>query len=197
MADYGITDAVSSTGTAANASKVGNYSPAATNTASTVAVRDSSGDLVTRLLRQEYATTGGTCAYILGQNAVGSGADNYARPIPLATLKTALGVTDITSPGSAPSFACRAWANFDEGTTVVINASGNIASVVRNSTGNYTVNFATAMPHANYVVTASINATAYNDWVFQPRSQTTTSFICDTKHGSSYGDVNLQIAVFC
>jgi hypothetical protein len=59
--------------------------------------------------------------------------------------------------GSAPVYACRAWVNFD-GTTATpstIRASGNVSSVTKNSTGNYTANFTTAMPDANYAYTAS------------------------------------------
>jgi hypothetical protein len=53
--------------------------------------------------------------------------------------------------GSAPKYACRAWVNFD-GTTGpgTIRASGNVSSVTRNATGDFTVNFATAMPDANF-----------------------------------------------
>ncbi|TIR24033.1 MAG: hypothetical protein E5X34_13340 [Mesorhizobium sp.] len=53
---------------------------AATATANTLAQRDASGDIVSRLFRSEYAVTGGT-AYFCGQNALGSGADNYIRPM--------------------------------------------------------------------------------------------------------------------
>ena len=45
----------------------------------------------------------------------------------------------------------KAWVNF-VGSTAVINASFNVSSVTRNSTGQYTVNFTTAMPNANYSV---------------------------------------------
>ncbi|HWR42780.1 beta strand repeat-containing protein [Sporomusa sp.] len=118
LAGYGITDAVSSTGTAANSIKVGGYSPALTNTASTVAIRDTSGDLVARLFRSEYTTTtGGTCAYILGQNAVGSGVDNYARPIPLATLKSAL--DNIVSPSGKQLFTSSGTFTVPAGITTV------------------------------------------------------------------------------
>lgn len=54
--------------------------------------------------------------------------------------------------GSAPVFACRAWVNFDGITGPTIRASGNVSSVVRNATGNYTVNFTTAMPDTNYAL---------------------------------------------
>ncbi|TJV70718.1 MAG: hypothetical protein E5X76_18145 [Mesorhizobium sp.] len=53
---------------------------ATTTTANTLAQRDASGDIVSRLFRSEYAVTGGT-AYFCGQNALGSGADNYIRPM--------------------------------------------------------------------------------------------------------------------
>jgi hypothetical protein len=53
--------------------------------------------------------------------------------------------------GSAPVYACRAWVNFN-GTTSpgTIRASGNVSSVTRNNTGDYTVNFTTAMSDANF-----------------------------------------------
>jgi hypothetical protein len=56
-----------------------------------------------------------------------------------------------------PSFGCRAWVNFN-GTTATpstIRGSGNVSSVTKNGTGNYTVNFTTAMPDANYSAIAS------------------------------------------
>jgi hypothetical protein len=59
--------------------------------------------------------------------------------------------------GSAPIYAARAWVNFD-GTTATpstIRGSGNVSSVTRNATGDYTVNFTTAMPDANYSVNVS------------------------------------------
>ncbi len=52
--------------------------------------------------------------------------------------------------GAAPKYACRAWVNFNGTGTVAIRASGNVSSITDNGTGNYTVNFTTAMPDANY-----------------------------------------------
>ena len=54
---------------------------------------------------------------------------------------------------------CRAWVNFNGVTTATIRASYNVSSVVRNGTGDYTVNFTTAMADANYsaVVTGQPN----------------------------------------
>jgi len=47
----------------------------------------------------------------------------------------------------------RAWANFN-GTAATLTNGYNISSVTRNSTGNYTLAFTTAMTNANYVITA-------------------------------------------
>lgn len=52
--------------------------------------------------------------------------------------------------GSAPAYAARAWVNFNGTGTVAIRASGNVSSITDNGTGDYTVNFTTAMPDANY-----------------------------------------------
>lgn len=59
------------------------------------------------------------------------------------------------SPGNPPHYACRAWVNFNGTGTVAIRESGNVSSITDNGTGDYTVNFTTAMPDANYSVIAS------------------------------------------
>jgi hypothetical protein len=61
----------------------------------------------------------------------------------------------LNASGSAPIYACRAWVNFNGTGTVAIRASGNVSSITDNGTGNYTVNFTTAMPDANYCVNVS------------------------------------------
>jgi hypothetical protein len=68
-----------------------------------------------------------------------------------------VGSAELTTPsGSAPLYAARAWVNFNGTGTVAIRASGNVTSITDNNTGDYTVNFTTAMPDANYsTVTAS------------------------------------------
>jgi len=62
--------------------------------------------------------------------------------------------------GSAPVYGFRAWVNFNGtgsiGTNQTINASGNVSSVYKNSDGDYTINFSTALPNANYAVSGSV-----------------------------------------
>ena len=50
----------------------------------------------------------------------------------------------------ATVYGCRAWVNFNGTGVVAIRASGNVSSITDNGTGDYTVNFTTAMPDANY-----------------------------------------------
>jgi hypothetical protein len=53
--------------------------------------------------------------------------------------------------GSAPVFACRAWANIDVSTgSPVLRAGGNVSSLTDVATGTVRVNFVTALEDANY-----------------------------------------------
>jgi hypothetical protein len=58
-----------------------------------------------------------------------------------------------TISGTAPLYMCRAWVNFNGTGTVAIRASGNVSSITDNGTGDYTVNFTTALVDANYSAT--------------------------------------------
>ena len=53
------------------------------------------------------------------------------------------------------NYKCRAWVNFNGTGTVAIRASGNVSSITDNGTGDYTVNFTTALPDANYATLVS------------------------------------------
>jgi hypothetical protein len=88
--------------------------------------------------------------------------------------------------GSAPIFAARAWAHFDgtkdttnttstSNTNRLIRASGNITSVLRNSVGNYTLTFRTALPNANYAAIATGFLTSGNAAIVTTDSYTTTT----------------------
>jgi hypothetical protein len=65
------------------------------------------------------------------------------------------------SSGTQNGTLCRTWVNFNGTGTVAIRAQFNVSSITDNGTGDYTVNFATAMPDANYSIAgASSGATA-------------------------------------
>ena len=52
----------------------------------------------------------------------------------------------------ATAYGCRAWVNFNGTGVVAIRASGNVSSITDNGSGDYKVNFTTAMPDTNYTL---------------------------------------------
>jgi len=97
----------------------------------------------------------------------------------------------------ATAYGCRAWVNFN-GTTspITIRASGNVTSITDNSVGNYTVNFTTAMPDANYAATcAAGNIGGYNMTAY---TLTTASVrLSVTYESAGYFDTDIaQVAIF-
>ena len=76
--------------------------------------------------------------------------------------------------GLAPIYAARAWVNFDGTGVPTIRASGNVSSITDNGVGDYTVNFTTAMPDANYAVAGtSTDTTAASILQISPALVTT------------------------
>ena len=108
--------------------------------------------------------------------------------------------------GSAPVYACRAWVNFNGTGTVAIRESGNVSSITDNGTGDYTINFTTAMPDANYAPTFMLGRDGANIDVYSAIDHTTlpttsalsirTAFLSQV--GSSlYADIaRINIAIF-
>ena len=72
---------------------------------------------------------------------------------------TISGTNGVTFPDSTSmqtgQQACKAWVNFNGTGTVAIRAAYNVSSITDNGTGNYIVNFTTAMPDANYGIVAT------------------------------------------
>jgi hypothetical protein len=86
--------------------------------------------------------------------------------------------TAINASGSAPIYACRAWVNFNGTGTVAIRDSGNVSSITDHggAGGDYTVNFATAMPDANY---STVGTTGYAG------NGTSSGFLGANRNGST------------
>ena len=59
--------------------------------------------------------------------------------------------------------ASKAWVNFNGTGTVAIRASFNVTSITDNATGNYTVNFTTALADANYTALLSSVGASTNE----------------------------------
>jgi hypothetical protein len=96
----------------------------------------------------------------------------------------------LNASGTAPIYACRAWVNFNGTGTVAIRASGNVSSITDNGTGDYTVNFTTAMTDANYFASACLpdyNSASCDD-VRRNGTPATTSYRFRIGAGATAGD---------
>jgi hypothetical protein len=124
----------------------------------------------------------------------------------LAGAKAAL-----NAGGSAPVYACRAWVNFD-GVNITtdygngangIRGFGNVSSVVRNSTGIFTMNFITPMQDADYsIVSGGSIAEGANATQFPTilRARTVGSFEINTwaspPGGVFANHINCYVSIF-
>ena len=103
---------------------------------------------------------------------------------------------------SSVSSDLKAWANFNgaSGASPVIRASSNISSVTRNSTGNYTVTFTTAMTDANYSVTVGAfisTSTGNTGRIGGAYSYSTGSFIMQCGYVGVLDDMTfMNVAIF-
>jgi hypothetical protein len=99
---------------------------------------------------------------------------------------------------------CKAWVNFNGTGTVAIRASFNVSSITDNGTGDYTVNFTTAMSDANYAVcgACNLNITGNTSRVFSApaaAAPTTTAVRVATTFSTSGGSEDQQyvhVAIF-
>jgi hypothetical protein len=66
------------------------------------------------------------------------------------TISTLNDSSGVLATQNGMSGIAKAWVNFNGTGTVAIRGSFNVSSITDNGTGNYTVNFTTAMPNTNY-----------------------------------------------
>ena len=110
-----------------------------------------------------------------------------------------LGSSVLATPtGSAPAYLCRAWVTFNGMGTVAISGSGNVSSVTDNGTGNYTVNFTTAMPDENYCTNATARATSGTGDTAQSGAPTTSSVVIASyrSDGVAFDVTSVHVAIF-
>lgn len=98
---------------------------------------------------------------------------------------TALRLRDgLNASGSAPVYGCRAWVNFNGTGTVAIRASGNVSSITDNGTGDYTINFTTALPDADYAVVGTAS---------QSSGAGSPNYVVGIKNAATYSTTQLRI----
>jgi hypothetical protein len=135
--------------------------------------------------------------------STGTGA-NVLGTSPTLTTPVFDSATFATVSGTAPIYGCRAWCRFN-GTTTGTNAptaGGNVSTVTRNGAGDYTINFTTAMPDANYSVSGSVQLdtiTNNSDGAFQIKRGVATPLTTTTARigTGSYNLTNADCVIVC
>lgn len=123
----------------------------------------------------------------------------------LTVTSTGVSVADNLSFNSgygsaAVAYGCRAWVNFNG--NGVIRASGNVSSVTQNGTGDYTINFTTAMPDANYAVTsvgADVNQSGLGSIGLRTSTAPATGSVrvgATDGAGSAFNNSQMHFAIF-
>jgi hypothetical protein len=146
---------------------------------------DTSGEI-------EFQSAGVTKAGVNATGLTGDGSQLTGLPAPAALT---------TASGSAPSYSARAWVNFNGTGTVAIRASGNVSSITDNGTGDYTVNFTTAMSDANYVAVGSSCSVASDYRVLVPNfNAAPTTSACRVRSSdkltTSVDDSYVNVSIF-
>ncbi|WP_341714441.1 hypothetical protein [Limnobacter sp.] len=125
------------------------------------------------------SNTGNSENPTISQVVVTNGGDNFYRKASIAHLGNSLnanGYQFVTQTGGSPAYyGARAWVNFNGAGTVAIQAAGNVSSITDNGVGDYTVNFATAMPDTKYSVVSTADRTNQSGFWSNPTVYATNS----------------------
>lgn len=106
--------------------------------------------------------------------------------------------------GTEEYYKCRAWVNFNGTGVVAIRAAGNVSSITDNGVGDYTINFTTPMPDANYSFTHQMddnpNGFGFTSGAFTNLPTTTTlrisTYNAQTPTPSLIDRAAVRVAVF-
>ena len=190
----GGTGVTSSTGTGNNVLSSGFTITAGTISATTINTSTlNSPALVTPALGTPSSGTLTNCTFpTLNQNTTGSAASCTGNSATATALSTAT--------GSAPSYSARAWVVFDGNGTITANA--NTTGMTKNGTGDFTVNFATAMSDANYAasVVSQSNGGTFDAFCIKdgtvPTAAALRVFNCSATTGAARDPKLMCVAVF-
>jgi hypothetical protein len=129
--------------------------------------------------------------------------NNGTTAVTISTGQVVSFVNNLGTVAGLPSYQCRAWVNFNGTGTVAIRASGNVSSITDNGTADYTVNFTTAMPDANYAWAGSGGAAGSTNGFLQGSDNVTprtTALFRIVNISGGFGSVadgaNINVAVF-
>jgi hypothetical protein len=99
---------------------------------------------------------------------------------PTSTITTLNAPSGVLATQNGMTGIAKAWVNFN-GTTGAINGTAfNVSSVTRNASGNYSINFTTAMPNANYAGSFCGNGLAQIPVFYLPATGSLQTLYYDT-----------------
>ena len=109
--------------------------------------------------------------------------------------------TGLFSTNNAYSGIAKAWVSWTGGSTPAIQNSFNVSSITRNGTGDFSINFSTAMPNANYVIAGSCQQALNNygsmiGFPYQAVATTSSARISTSYNAFTYDASYASVAVF-
>ena len=116
-----------------------------------------------------------------------------AGSLTISTLKNDTGVLAVQNGMTG---IAKAWVNYN-GSAQTITASFNVSSVTRNSTGNYTVNFSTSMPNADYSIAGFCKNNAVSDLTIGATPSMTKTASAFQFYCVSFAGVQTESATAC
>jgi len=141
-------------------------------------------------------------AFHWAQKALTAAASIFLPAVPVALNYLRRNATNTAYESRTPAQVIAdlglAWVSFNGVNGTIFGASG-VSSVVRNSTGNYTVNFATAKANTNYAVQVTgQKQTASTTFDHLAASKTTSSCLvrCADTAGSVQDATEISVAIF-
>jgi hypothetical protein len=109
------------------------------------------------------------------------------------TISTLNNDTGVLATQNGMTGIAKAWVNYN-GNTNTILGSFNVSSITVNTTGDYSVNFTTAMPNATYSAVYAQQAAFGGSYGFSGVSSQSTSAVRITSMNNAGGGQNTSIA---
>lgn len=121
----------------------------------------------------------------------------------VSTIQDTAG-SNSSTPSAIANGIAKAWVNFNGSGVVAIRAQYNVSSITDNGTGNYTVNFTTAMTNADYTAVTAVSHNAGTQLVVSCTTENYTattlqifaSFAIGGTSGGYYDPSRVNVAVF-
>lgn len=118
------------------------------------------------------------------------------------TISTLNNDTGVLATQNGMTGIPKAWVNFNGTGTVAIRDSFNVSSITDNGTGDYTVNFTTALPNTNFAtnVTTQNQGSAPHGFLWgggNPNTSTSSVRIATQRSGvGAYDEPYVMVSVF-